>query len=153
MTMPGRTVAHHAAHYVLLTNVLTPWLRTRIDVTGGVVTLDAPRAILGILPIGRDRTTIPIGRVETVRIGWRAVPARLALSAALVAAAIVADPPRWLAVALLALGAALLFLGAITVLRVTDRQGPVLDLPICFFARPRARRVAARLDWIRERVS
>ena len=148
--MSGLTT-HHVAHHVLLTNSLTPWFRTRVDIADGVLRLDAPKAALGIVPTGRARASMPVADVAEAHVGWRTHPERFAVAVMLLVGTALLDPPRWLAVAVVALAVWLIVLSRIAVLVIDARDGRSWALPICVLARERARHVAERIAWIQER--
>lgn len=143
---------HHVAHHVLNTNSLTPWLHTRLDVAGPTFTVDAPNAILGIVPVGRRRTVLDVADVTGIDVGWRPYPARLMTAALAVGLIVALDPPSVATTVLAAIAAWLTILSYVSVMRIRRRGTSSIVVPICVFQRARARRVADRIAWIADRT-
>jgi hypothetical protein len=144
-------LTHHVAHHVLMTNSLTPWLRTRLDVDGEQLVLDAPRAVVGLVPTGRVRRTVALRDVLAIEVGWQVVPIRVGVVVLLAAAAALLDPPSWLGVGLVVASAWIALLSVVATLRIRLRDGRIVT-PICAFQRRRARRIGERVTWIQERL-
>lgn len=142
---------HHAAHHVLMTNSLTPWLRTYLDVDGGDLTLDEPRTALGIVPTGRTRHAVALNDVTSIEVTWRSYPGRAAVALLLLGVAALLAPPTWLAVAFVVVAVWLIMLSFVAAMRVDLCDRRPLVVPICVFQRRRARRIAERVAWIQER--
>ena len=136
----GEVAAHarHTGSWVLRTNTVTFFLKTRLNLREDRLLLVTPRTILGVIPTGRTEHAFPLGDLASVRISAAAHPDRLIVAAMLVGAAVLSPVPA-LTVVTAALAAAFLFLGVIAVVRVEDRAGRVRRIPVCFLQR----RVAA----------
>jgi len=119
----------------------------------GIVTFDVPKALLGILPLGRRRADAPIAALQQARVGWQVRPERAIACVLFGACAASSFLSGWGDVFAIVLAIWLLPLSVIAVLRVRLTDGRELVLPVCVAARGRARRVADRLTWIRERVA
>ncbi len=61
---------------------LARYLRVRLAVTDGMVRWEVPRALLGIVPAGTRRVTVPVGEVLSVRMRRVGHPLRLLIGAA-----------------------------------------------------------------------
>ena len=142
---------HHVAHHVLNANSLTPWLHTRIDVDGAIVTVDAPRAVLGIVPIGRRRATFDVADVTGIDVGWRPFPARLVTAALAAGLVVTLDPATETTITLVVIAAWLAILSFVSVMRIQRRGARPIVVPICTLQRDRAHRIADRIEWIADR--
>jgi hypothetical protein len=139
---PSRGPGDLAPTVTVLTNSLTPWLRSRFTLREDGLHADVPRALLGLVPAGRRRVRLPLERIDDIRVSMALYPDRaLVCSLLLVGAVVVTGPGR---IALLALGLVLLPLSYVAVLRVDLRDVARRErFPICVFARFDARLVAA----------
>lgn len=138
----------------VLTNSLTPWLRSRFTLRSDGLHADVPRTVLGILPIGRRRLLLPLERISGADVAMALRPERAIACLVLlaVAAFAVTGPVR---LALLALGLVLVPLSYVAVLQVGVRGARRQRFPICVFARIDVRLVAAaiRLEVAARRAS
>lgn len=126
----------------VLTNSLTPWLRSRFTLRSDGLHADVPRAVLGILPVGRRRVRVPLERISGVEVAMalrleRALACLALLTVALVGAT---GPIR---LVLLALTLWLVPLSYVAVLQVDVRGARRQRFPVCVFARLDVRLVAA----------
>lgn len=120
-------------------NTLTPFLRVRLSVRGGALTVEWTDAVLGLVPFRRRRQAVPVGAVaRSIRLHPRIYPDRLA--AALVPAlAVVFDlvTGTWWRIAALLLSGALLVLSYVLVLTITPDGAAATHVPVCWLLRRR----------------
>jgi hypothetical protein len=126
----------------VLTNSLTPWLRSRFTVRDDGLHADVPRTVLGLVPCGRRQVRMPLERSTDVEVTMALRPERVVASLLLVVVALLAVAGPWRLV-LLAVGLWLVPLSYIAVLQVDVRAARRERFPICVFARFDVRLVAA----------
>jgi hypothetical protein len=117
----------------VLTNSLTPWLRSRFTVRVDGLQADVPRTLLGLVSSGRRRVTIPLERIADVRVAMALQPVRVVTCVLLLVGGLAVPGPA--RVALLLVGIWLVPLSYIAVLRVDVRGARRERFPICVFAR------------------
>jgi len=138
--LPGTRVL--APTVTVLTNSLTPWLRSRFTVREDGLHADVPRTLLGLVPYGRRQVRMPLERIAAVEVAMALRPERAAACLLLLVVALLAvtGPVR---LVLLAGGLALVPLSYIAELQVEVRDAGRERFPICVFARFDVRLVAA----------
>jgi hypothetical protein len=134
----GSSHAPHPRHtgtWILRTNTMSFYLRSRLVLDADALHVTTPRTILGLVPIGTRTWDIPLERLAGVRITVVVRIERVLVAAALLAVAIFVGLP-WLAtMALAAVAAILLFLGVALGMRMKDRDGARLTVPVCVLQR------------------
>jgi hypothetical protein len=114
------------------TNSVTPYLRTRIELTDVALRATGPRTLLGIVPVGRRELEVALADLLDVRVTMTLRWERLLLAVALLAGAVLASGV--LRLLPLALALWLLPLSYVAALRIESRQARH-DVPICLFYR------------------
>ena len=116
-------------------SMLAPYLRVRLEVAGGVLRWEVPRALLGVLPAGTHRVALPVADVASA--GVRAGPRPLRLLAGL---ALLGVPPAlgiawggawWGAIPLAAAGAWVALVSLSPRLEVVTRSGARFRAAVC----------------------
>jgi hypothetical protein len=125
----------------LISNSVTPYLRTRVAVDGGQLRLDYWRIALGLAPGRRVRVTVPLEDVVEVRVAASVHLDRLVVGVALATVGVLVHGPTAVMIAVRVVALAMLLVGVTACLRVrtTSRRD---DAPICLREVPRARRLA-----------
>ena len=111
---------------------LARYLRVAVEVDGGVLQWDVPRAFFGILPLGRRRIRVPVSDIDSAQVRRVVVrPLRLAVGATCVLLPILLT--MWWAVAPLAgLGLWVILVALGPHLVVTTRSGRAHRVGVCF---------------------
>lgn len=110
---------------------LTRYLRVRLEVAEGMLLWAAPRALLGVLPLGVRHVGVPLDQVGSV--GMRRVmhPLRLSVGAAgIVLPWLLA--PWWVSIPLVVLGAWVILVSIGPHLEVVTRGGARHRAGVCF---------------------
>ena len=84
-----------AAEVRVLTNMVTPYVRVDLTLTGGVVTAEWWAMALGVVPLRRRRLVLPLERVSSLRARGVLFPARLVVALGLVAVLYLVSLPVW----------------------------------------------------------
>jgi hypothetical protein len=110
---------------------LTRYLRVRLEVTGGMLRVAAPRALLGLVGLGMRRVEIPIADVVVLKVGRGVRLLRfLAGVACIVAAAVLA--PWWIIVPMVAAGLWVILVSLGPQLEVVTSSGTRHRAGVCF---------------------
>jgi len=125
----------HTGTWVLRTNTVSFYLRSRLALDTEVLHVATPNTILGLVPIGTRVRDISLDDVDGVRVGLVVRPDRVLIAAAFLALAwFVGLPPIATAVlTVVALG--FLFLGIALGMRIEDRARGRLTVPVCVLQR------------------
>lgn len=142
----------HTAVSVLRTNTVTWFMKSRFELRDWQLRVVSPRAVLGLIPVGRTDVTYPLEDLARIGVTSRLYPARLALAAALAALALVLDVGRAASAAIGLLAAVLFFLSVIVVVRIEGRAGHRRFVPVCWFQRAAARGLVAQVERTRARL-
>jgi hypothetical protein len=137
---PGAEVL--APTVTVLTNSLTPWLRSRFTLREDGLHADVPRTVLGLVPCGRRRVRMPLDRIAAARVAMGLRPGRAVVCLVLLAVAlvVVTGPLRLVP---LTVGLWLIPLSYVAMLEVAVRDARRERFPICVFARLDVRLVVA----------
>lgn len=134
------------ASVVLITNGVSWYLRSRLAVDREKLTVITPRTILGLVPIGTRRFAVGLPDLETVAIGSKLNPDRLAVAAGFGLAAAFGGLGT-VGTLLCSVGAvAFLLLAVIAVLRIESSNHPPAAVPVCLAHLRRARRFIADIE-------
>jgi hypothetical protein len=126
----------------VLTNSLTPWLRSRFTLREDGLHADVPRTVLGLVPCGRRRVRMPLDRIAEARVAMGFRPERAVVCLVLLAVALVVGTSP-LRLVTLTVGLWLIPLSYVAMLEVVVRDARSERFPICVFARLDVRLVAA----------
>lgn len=125
----------HTGTWVLRTNTMSFYLRSRLVLDVDALHATVPRAVLGIVPLGTRAFDAPLERLARVRITLVVHAERLLVAAALLAAAALGGLPWAVGVASAVVAVALLFLGVALGMRIEERGGDRVTVPICVVQR------------------
>lgn len=115
----------------LPTHGLARYVRVRLEVAGGELRWEVPRAFLGVIPVGKRRVRVPVAEIDSVRVHSPVRWLRLAVGAACVAVPLVLGL-WWLAVPLGLLGVWVALVAFGPHLSVVTRAGEKHRVAICF---------------------
>ena len=125
----------HTGTWVLRTNTMSFYLRSRVVLDAHALRATTHRTILGLVPVGTRTWDVPLERFAAVRIAVVVHADRVLVAIGLVGAAAFAGLPGLAAVALVAVAAILLFLGIALGIRIDEREGGRFTVPVCVLQR------------------
>ncbi len=85
MVEPRSSVTLQAPPILVPVHNLTRYLRCRLEVSGGVMRWETPRALLGLVPVGVRRVAVPVDEVLSIDLGRAVRPIHLTVGLALIA--------------------------------------------------------------------
>ncbi len=128
---------------------LTRYLRASLGVTGGVMTWDVPRTLVGLVHTGMRRIRVPVAEIASVTVGRAVRPFRL-----LVGVAVVAVPwfflAWWAAVPLTGVGLWIVLASLGPRIEAVTHDGRKHRADVCFGHQLDADLYLAALDDLRE---
>jgi hypothetical protein len=134
-TRPGRPRPRHTGRWVLRSNILTFYLRSRVTLQPEQLRVVTHRTLLGIVPLGTLTREIALDALESVSVRLVVRPARLVVATGLVGAALLVPMPMLVRLVALLLAVALVFLGIALGIRVKTRDGERFAVPVCVVQR------------------
>lgn len=126
-------------------NTITPHLRARLEVVDGALRWELPRTVLGAVPIGTERVSLPLATVTSTRSRYAVRPARLLVGLGLLALPLL-WPSLWVVVPAMVAAAGMLLLAPAAQLEVGTSDGRTHRLGICVRHRFDVDLIAAALD-------
>ena len=136
----------HTGAWVLRTNTLSFYLRSRLVLEPEALRVTTPRTILGLVPIGSLGRTVPLDDLGAVRTGIVVHADRVLVAAALLGIAGFGGLPWPATLVLAAIAVTLLFLGIALGMRIDDRARVQLSVPVCVLQRGVAGAVVRQIE-------
>ena len=122
VSLPPMTVPAHGS---------TRYLRSRVEVSGGVLRWEVPRAVFGVFPIGTRTIAIPISEVSRMTVHRTLQPLRFILGLAWVTIPVIFGQ-WWLAVPSTVFGIWVIAISVGSQLEVSTTTGMTRRAPFCF---------------------
>lgn len=135
-----------ATRVSLITNGVTWYLRSSLELGGSDLLISTPRTVLGFLPVGTRKLDSGFEEIERSAIGVKVFPERLIVAVALAAIAGFANLGTVGTVGFAIATVAMLLLSVIAVLRVELADGSRFVVPVCLAHLGRARQFVADLE-------
>ena len=130
----------------LITNGVTWYLRSSLELGGSALRVSTPRTLLGFLPTGTRRLDSDLDAVRRAAIGVKVFLERLVVAGVLASIAVFANLGTVGTVAFTIGAVAMLLLSVIAVLRVDLRDGSRFIVPVCLAHLGRAGRFATDVE-------
>jgi hypothetical protein len=130
----------------LLTNGVTWYLRSSLDLESGRVRVTTPRTFLGFVPFGTKRLEMGAAELQHISLGAKLYPERLIAAVALGLLAVFGNFTAVGTVLAAVGGVAMLLLSFIAVIRIEGAGRRPFIVPVCLAHLPRARRFTAGVE-------
>lgn len=127
--------SRHTGTWVLRTNTVSFYLRSRLELRPDRLHVETPATILGLVPIGTRVRDVSLEDLTGVRIRVVVHPDRLLVAAALLMLAWMIGLPMLAAAALTIVALGLLFLAIALGMRIEDRTQDTFTVPVCVLQR------------------
>jgi len=131
----GRGPPRHTGEWLLRTNSVSFYLRSRLVLRPDGLRAEMHRTVLGFVPVGRVTREVPLADLWRVALRVIVRPARLIVAAGLAAAILLLELPTFVDAAFVLLAAASVFLGVALGIRVDGRTGTRFVVPVCVMQR------------------
>lgn len=130
----------------LITNGVTWYLRSSLEVDGSALRVSTPRTLLGFLPIGTRRLDSDLDDVTRAALGVKVFPDRSIVAVGLALIAVLGNLGTVGTAVLAVATVAMLLLSVIAVLGIELNDGSRFIVPVCLAHLGRTRRFAADVE-------
>lgn len=134
------------ARVSLITNGVTWYLRSSLEVDGSALRVSTPRTVLGFLPIGTRHLDSDLGDVKRAALGVNVFPVRLIVAIGLALIALFGNLGTVITVGFTIATVAMLLLSVIAVLRIELNDESRFIVPVCLAHLRRAGRFVADVE-------